>query len=313
MSLAKKQVFKVSAVVAAFTMIGGPVIRAQSSPARISKFEVASIKPCAGSSGGGRNGGGGSPGGLSPGRLTLNCLSVMAFIRMAYLEFEDDKPSSPESMGRMIFLPPIEGGPAWINSDLYTIEAKAEGTPGDGVMRGAMMRALLEDRFQLKIHVQTREIPVYTLTAAKGGIKMPRAQYGSCTPLDITRFPPPEFGPGKRYCRTNLNQKKGPNVTVDIEAMTLDDFCKTTLMFMDRRVVNKTGIPGLFNFQMVYAPDETSSPAYRNGRGVSDQPTDDAPAPSIFTALQDLGLKLEPAKGTGEFPVIDSVEKPSVN
>jgi uncharacterized protein (TIGR03435 family) len=237
----------------------------------------------------------------------------MALIRMAYLEFEDDKPSSPESMGRMIFLPPIEGGPAWINSDLYTIEAKAESTPGEGVMRGAMMRALLEDRFKLKIHVQTREIPVYALTAAKGGIKMPRAQEGSCTPLDITQFPPPELAPGKRYCHTNLNQRKGPNVIVDIEAMTFGDFCKTTLMFMDRPVIDKTGLPGLFDFQMVYAPDETSSPGYRNGRGVADQPTDDPPAPSIFTALQDLGLKLEPAKGPGEFHVIDSIEKPSAN
>jgi uncharacterized protein (TIGR03435 family) len=95
--------------------------------------------------------------------------------------------------------------------------------------------------------------------------------------------------------------------------MTLDDFCKTTLMFMDRPVINKTGTPGLFDFQMVYAPDETSSPGYRNGRGISDQPTDDPPAPSIFTALQDLGLKLEPARGPAEFPVIDSVERPSEN
>ena len=97
------------------------------------------------------------------------------------------------------------------------------------------MRALLEDRFQLKIHVQTREIPVYALSASKGGIKMPRAQEGSCTPLDITQFPPPELGAGARYCRTNIAQAKGPNITVDIEAMTLDDFCKTTLMFMDAR------------------------------------------------------------------------------
>ena len=217
-------------------------------------------------------------------------------------------------MAGMILLPPIEkGGPAWINSDLYTIEAKAEGTPGEGAMKGAMMRALLEDRFQLKIHVQTREIPVYTLTAAKGGIKMPRAPEGNCTPLDITQFPPPELGTGKRYCRTNLNQRKGPNVIVDIEAMSIDDFCKTTLMFMDRPVINKTGIAGLFDFQMVYAADETSSPGYRNGRGTSDQGTDDAPGPSIFTALQGLGLKLEPAKGLDEFHVIDSVEKPSAN
>ncbi len=208
--------------------------------------------------------------------------------------------------------PLIEGGPAWINSDLYTIEAKAEGTPGEGVMKGAMMRALLEDRFKLKIHTQTREIPVYALTAAKGGVKMPRVQEG-CTPLDITQFSPPELKAGVRYCRTNIAQRKGRNVTVDIEAMTMDDFCKTTLMFMDRPVINKTGLPGLFNFQMVYAADETSSPGYRNGRGVFDQPTDDPPAPSIFTALQDLGLKLEPAKGPGEFPVIDSVEKPSAN
>jgi len=213
----------------------------------------------------------------------------------------------------MIMGPLIEGGPAWINSDLYTIEAKAEGTPGEGVMKGTMMRALLEDRFKLKIHVQTTEIPVYVLTAAKGGVKMPRAQEGSCTPLDITQFPPPELGAGARYCRTNLGQRKGRNVTVDIEAMTIDDFCKTSLMFMDRPVINRTGVLGLFGFQMLYAIDETSSRGYRNGQGISDQPADDPPAPSIFTALQGLGLKIEPAKGPREFPFIDSIEKPSAN
>jgi uncharacterized protein (TIGR03435 family) len=64
---------------------------------------------------------------------------------------------------------PIEGGPAWADSELYTIVAKAEGTPSMAQMSGPMMQALPEDRSRLKIHRRATEIPVYALSVAKGG------------------------------------------------------------------------------------------------------------------------------------------------
>ena len=85
----------------------------------------------------------------------------------------------------------IRGGPAWIHSDYYTIDAKTDDpvangpnlgpTPANTLMRGAMLRALLEDRFQLKTHRAVEEIPMYALTVASGGLKMQPMEEGGCT------------------------------------------------------------------------------------------------------------------------------------
>jgi uncharacterized protein (TIGR03435 family) len=125
------------------------------------KFEVASIRPCKADAvpEGGRKGGRES---LSPGRLTLECHTVKSLIQMAYVLFANGS-VHPRTVV------PMEGGPAWINSERYTIDAKAEGTPSHGMMHGPMLQALLEERLNLKVHRETREIPVYVLTVAKGG------------------------------------------------------------------------------------------------------------------------------------------------
>jgi uncharacterized protein (TIGR03435 family) len=264
------------------------------------KFEVASIKPCKADvvPEGGRRGGGREN--FSPGRLNLECHTVKGLIQMAYVLFADGRVHP-----RMVV--PVEGGPGWINTELYTIDAKAEGTPSHGVMHGPMLQALLEERFQLKVHRETREISVYALTVAKGGLKLKPFQEGSCTPIDFdayfAQFPPPplpEPPQGQRYCTTR-GTSKGLNNLVEAEGMSLDLFTRDYLGRLDRPVINRTGLAGLFDFRLEFAPDET----------VSDDP---AGAPSIFTALQQqLGLKLEAAKGPGEFLVIDRVERPSGN
>jgi uncharacterized protein (TIGR03435 family) len=83
---------------------------------------------------------------------------------------------------------------------------------------------------------------------------------------------------------------------------------------MDRPVVNETGLTGRFHIHLEYLPDEISSSTIRGGGSFEDEPSDIPPGPSIFTALQEqVGLRLERAKGPGEFLVIDSVEKPSEN
>ncbi len=272
------------------------------------KFEVASIKPCTDSPGGGRSGGrGGAGGGLSPGRLDLSCQPVKNLILTAYVRF----PNGRFIGGRA---PAIEGGPSWIDSDRYTIDAKAEGAESQATMRGPMLQALLEDRFHLKIHRETREIPVYALTVAKGGLKARPFQEGSCTPIDFKffeQFPParlPELPDGQKYC-PNLGRRNGANVIVDAQGTTIEQFCKIFLSALDRPVINKTGATGLFNLLLEYAPDETSPAFHPDSVDASDPG-----GPSIFTALQQqLGLKLEQARGPGEILVIDRVEKPSGN
>jgi len=268
---------------------------AQSPP----KFEVASIKPCKADIDPNGRGGGGRES-LSPDRLKLDCQTVKGLIQMAYVLFADGR------VHPRVFVP-IEAGPGWIASERYTIDAKTEGAPNHATMHGPMLQALLEDRFHLKVHRETREIPVYLLTVAKGGLKLKPFQPGSCTPIDFdaffAQFPPPplpEPPQGLRYCITR-GISKGQNNLVEAEGMSLDLFTRDYLGRLDRPVINKTGIAGLFDFRLEFAPD--------------DAPIDDpAGGPSIFTALQQqLGLKLEPTRGPGEFLVIDHVEKASEN
>lgn len=284
------------------------------------KFEVASIKPCKAYDDDGRRRGGET---LSPGRLHLECATVKDHIQMAYVLFANGQVNVPWN-GSV----PIDGGPAWINSDRYEIDAKADGSQSQGAMHGPMLQALLEDRLKLKTHHETREVPVYALIVAKGGPKMRQFQEGSCTPFDftiLTQFPPPplpELPLGQEYCGGIGSDgrrwfgvsitRQGPSVIVEARGISLDDFPKTFLSNrLDRPIINKTGLAGRFDFHLEFVPDET---LLRGGPSPATLIDDLTAGPSIFTAVQEqLGLKLESAKGPGEFLVIDHVEKPSAN
>jgi uncharacterized protein (TIGR03435 family) len=140
--------------------------------ARTLKFDVASVKPCKEDVGvGGRGGRGNS----SPGRLNLNCQTVKNFIYRAYYYYRD---GHFRGIGGAI--PPLDGAPNWVESDHYSIVAKAGGGATENMMNGPMLQALLEDRFKLRIRRETREIPVYELAVAKGGLKLSPFKQGSC-------------------------------------------------------------------------------------------------------------------------------------
>ncbi len=225
--------------------------------------------------------------------------------------------------GRLV---PIEGAPAWTQSDRYTIEAKGDVGQKAGMMMGPMMQALLEDRFQLKIHRETREVPVYELSVANGSPNLEPFHEGGC---DATEIAVTERDPDGNYCdfrRTSMS-RSSPNQTVHTQRMSLDDFCRMITSDVGRPVINKTGITGLFNFSLEYAQEVNSDAAILQAAETAASPAlreqmlavvaaraDGPPAISIFTALQQqLGLKLEKATGPGEFLVIDSVERPSPN
>jgi uncharacterized protein (TIGR03435 family) len=212
-------------------------------------------------------------------------MTVKELVQMAYVSFADDHFSPLRSV-------PIDGGPAWINADFYEIEAKAESPQSYGTLYGRMLQRLLEDRFQLKTHRESRQIPVYVLTVAKGGPKMRRFREGSCTPFDmeqfVFRFPPdsPSDAPpaGQKYCPAE-------------QAITIGELCKFTLRDLGRPIIDKTGLTGRFEIHLDFAPEDSANPSEA----------------AIFAALQQLGLRLESAKAPGEFIVIDSVERPSEN
>jgi uncharacterized protein (TIGR03435 family) len=219
----------------------------------------------------------------------------------------------------------IRGGPAWVNSDFYTIEAEtndpvANGptlgpSPASKAMLGPMLQALLEDRFHLKIRRETEETPTYSLTVAKSGFKLQPMREGGCTPVDPTKGPARRPAPGEAPLCTLGVGTNGPNLTLDAGGMTLSQVSATLGGNLDRPVIDKTGITGIFNIHLEFARDETTPdrrpPGFRQRPA---EPSDIPPAPSIFTVMeQQLGLKLEPDKGPRGYIAIDSIERPSEN
>jgi len=308
LNFGKKLVLAVAGMVALAVPIAVGILHAQPAPTR--KWEAASIRPC--EPGGGRSGG---PR-LSPGRLNTNCQTVMTLIQQAYVTFANGQFQAPWSV-------PISGGPAWVNSARYEIEAKAEGEPLPHMMEGPMMQALLEDRFRLKVHRETKEVPVYALTVAKGGFKLHPFKEGSCTPRDPEKGPVPLEPGQKPYCGSLAAGGPGlygvrvsiaePSIwTLNLAATSMSVFCSN--LRLDRPILDKTGITGLFDFHLEYAFDQVTAAGFPGVPAPAAAPPDPGSAPSIFTAIQEqLGLKLEPAKGPGEFLVVDSVERPSEN
>jgi uncharacterized protein (TIGR03435 family) len=192
-----------------------------------------------------------------------------------------------------------------------------------------MLQAILEDRFGLKSHRETREVPVYALTVLKGGIKLQALPAGGCDPRDPSK-PRPVRGtpdgltevlqPGQKpTCAQLFVTAKGsddPSTTLYATASNLTDFAGALRTVLDRPVINRTGITGMFDFRLQFAASRSAAGPALNSPGTpaSPPPVSDPPGPSIFTAIQDqLGLKLEAAKGPGEFLVIDSVQRPTDN
>ena len=281
------------------------------------KFEVASVKPCQNeppAPTGARSGGPGLSN-ASPGRINIPCATVEALINTAYIRYGErllnDSGNGVGDYKR------IAGGPSWTRSDKYAIEARAEGTPDAKVMLGPMLQSLLEDRFQLKIHREIEERPMYAMTVGKAGLTIQPLGPDGCKAYDPDSPAAPQDP--QRHVAAML---AGETPTCGMMTMatdaglrkwiiggtTLENFASTLSGAMDRRVLDKTGNTDKFNIRLSFAPDEhTPAPVARPPVNPPD-----AAGPSIFEALdQQLGLKLEPAKGPAGFLVIDRVERPS--
>ncbi len=268
------------------------------------KFETASVKPATGC-----GEGGGVPRlgiSASPGRLSIKCQTVDFLIRQAYLANGRD----PLFVSTTLYGQPIQGTPAWSNSERYTIDAKVEGPQSRETMLGPMLQALLEERFKLKIHRETREVAVYELMAGKDGPKLQAAEQRGCVPFDADKLDPPR---GTHTCGVLL-RSVNPAVPTALYGATMTDLCRGLSHLLGREVVDRTGIAGVYDIRL----ELSRADLFPLARSVSSDP--DAPASasepsgsSIFRALQTLGLKLESGRGPGEFFVIDHVERPSAN
>jgi uncharacterized protein (TIGR03435 family) len=213
----------------------------------------------------------------------------------------------------------IIGGPDWMGSDYYEIDAKPPGEASRAQMF-LMLQSLLEDRFQLKIHRETKELPVYQLTTSRGGAKLASPKEGSCVP-PVTGLVT-DLRPGGRVQPPNPGQPPAaPCGAVNVMLapagarmmggnVAMAEFTRVLSTALGRTVIDKTGFTAHFDVQLNFVPDETTAALPSPPPGA--QP--DGNNPSILVALQEqLGLRLESAKGPVDVIVVDGVERPTEN
>jgi bla regulator protein blaR1 len=270
LSFRRKLLLAVAAAVAVATpiaigLVHAPAARAQQQPdaSTARGFEVASIKPS-----------NLDPGDRSittdrSGRLSVENSSLKDLIRNAY-QLRDFQ---------------ISGGPAWLDADRYNIVAKPEGTPSRD-QAGPNLQKLLADRFHLKFHRESKEMPVYALVVGKNGPKLKDTE-------------------GQQH-----GMKGGRGVMTGMGA-SMEILARNLSQRLERMVIDRTGLTGFYDFKLEFTPDEAQVRAPGDSTPL---PAAGSSGPSLFTALQEqLGLKLETSKGPVEILEIDHAEKPSEN
>jgi len=259
-------------------------------------FEVASVKP--NKSGDGRVMLGIQPGG----RFTATNVALRMLIRTAY-QLQDFQ---------------IVGGPGWIASDRFDIVAKAEGNlpptaPGGppGPLQ-LMLRALLADRFSLVAHEDTRDLPTYALVHARGdkrlGPQLRRSEIDCAKMAAVRRRGAPPFTPPQPGERPSCGIRIGAG-QLSAGGIPLSQFATALAPFVQRVIVDRTGLSDNFDVDLSWTPDQM--PQGAPPQGASPLPPIDPNGPSIFTAVQEqLGLKLESERAPVTVLVIDRVQQP---
>jgi uncharacterized protein (TIGR03435 family) len=207
----------------------------------------------------------------------------------------------------------IVGPSSSIPSGKYDIQATTEGRMPGNQMAGRLLQALLEDRFKLVVHRETRQLPLYELTVAKSGLKLKPTIEGSCTPFSPDSPPQVRTAGAPPFCGFLRTGAKGLDRTMDGIGISMEALAGSlSRSELRKSITDRTGFTGRFDVHMTWSIDP-SIPGLSDDFGGVPVPGS-APGPSIFTALQEqLGLKLESARGPVEVLVIDRVEEPSEN
>jgi len=228
-----------------------------------------------------------------PGRIVIGNIALRDLIAVAY----DINPALVSQL--------LTGGPAGILTRRFDIEARPpEGAPASETL--PMLRTLLADRFRLKVHTEKRDIPVYALALAREGqlgrtlrpsridCDAPGARKVAATPTATA--PGPDSRP---VCMLNVYEfgKPGPGDITMSDSTPLSSLIARIQPFVDRPLIDATGLAGSFEWSVFFATraDSTS-------------------APVIFTALQEqLSIRAERRTAPFDVVVIDSVEMPTPN
>ena len=252
--------------IAALCVLAGGVSQAQ--PA----FEVASIKP---------NASGDRWESVSPvtgGRFTAKNVTVAWLLKTAY-RLEPFQ---------------ISGVPAWGNTERYDVLATAADSNATVDQVRLMLQKLLADRFQMTLHRENRDQPIYALVVARNGPKLKKAKSDTCTQASTPTDPCGGFRIFKR------SQMWGNTVTVT-------QFADELKYMMQRMVVDKTGIKGLYDIRIEWTPEHF-------GPEPGTEVSPDEANGTLFTAIQEqIGLKLQSEKAPVETLVVDRVSRPTEN
>ena len=198
----------------------------------------------------------------------------------------------------------VIGGPGWIKIDRFDINAREpEGTTGRAE---PMLRALLANRFQLRVHTETKEQQVYALVLARADRRLgpkltPSTQ--ECGPPARDGGPAPAPAPTRSPCGMNVNTSAISGTLTGI-GQPLSRLATALAGFgVEGLVIDRTGLSGNFDIELQWTPEILRSAAAGGPGG---------DGPSLFTAMQEqLGLKLESSRGPVEYLVIDSAELPT--
>jgi uncharacterized protein (TIGR03435 family) len=276
---------------------------------------------------------------IAPGLISVNGMPARILIRQAYGQLQDFQ---------------VVGGPDWINSDRFDIEAKPEvGGPMTPQVLQSIFRQLLEDRFALKAHNETREMPIYALVLARSDGRLgpnlkPSSEECSTRMIARGRGPAPDGrgapGPDGRGDsavgrggpppdgRGGPGRAGGPPPAPDFDAApacgqrmggfgrlraggtTMAQLAAAFSGTAQRVVIDKTGLAGYYDVALNYTPAGDQLPQGPPPPGAPPLPPIDPDGPSFFTAIQEqLGLKLENQRGPVEVVVIDSIQQPTEN
>src|SRR5262245_36543094 len=246
----------------------------------------------------------------------------------------------------------LVGGPDWINSDRFDIEAKIEGGgPMTPQVLQSVIRQILEERFALKAHKETRELPIYALMVARsdgrlgpnlkptspecatlmtqrgrgpapGGAPGPDARGGVVAVGRGGPAPDGRGGPGRAGGPAPFDfdaapvcgQRGGGFGRMRAGGTTMADFATMISGTAQRVVIDKTGLTGYYDIALTYTPTGDQLPQGAPPPGAPAPPPIDPDGPSFFTAIQEqLGLKLDNQRGPVEVVVIDSIQQPTEN
>jgi uncharacterized protein (TIGR03435 family) len=219
------------------------------------------------------------------GRLSISNMTVLRLIVNAY------------NLGQTAY---VEGGPAWIGSERWDIEAtpaeQAPFTPSQlQQFRGELLKAILRDRFHLAAHDQTRQVPIFVLTADKN-VKIKRSADQGPIVLDASR--PADGSVGRGGTRTNAG-------SMTARAIEIGRLARNLAGQVGRPVEDHTGLTGLYDIDLKWTPESLQA-------GTDSAANSDTG--SLFTAIKEqLGLKLSSGTGPTQVVVVDRVERPGEN